>query len=91
MQNVYQIDLFNRTKNPFTSEYKIYHDGSHYIARESVKGLKRRARKRERSELVTLFDFLFDEAIKSDIATDEEKKQYRTARYQRLHRREFRS
>lgn len=76
MQNVYQIDLFNRTKNPFTSEYKIYHDGSHYIARESVKGLKRRARKRERSELVTLFDFLFDEAIKSDIATDEEKKQY---------------
>ena len=76
MQNVYQIDLFNRTKNPFTSEYKIYHDGSHYIARESVKGLKRRARKRERSELVTLFDFLFDEAIKSDIATDVEKKQY---------------
>ena len=76
MQNAYQIDLFNRKKNPFTSEYKIYHDGSHYIARESVKGFKRRARKRERSELATLFDFLFDEAIKSDIATDEEKKRY---------------
>ena len=46
MQNVYQIDLFNRTKNPFTSEYKIYHDGSHYIARKSVKGLKRKTKKR---------------------------------------------
>ena len=76
MQNFYQIDLFNRTKNPFTGEYKIYHDGSHYIARKSVKGLKRKAKKHERSELTKLFDFLFDEAIKNDIATDEEKKQY---------------
>lgn len=77
MQNVYQIDLFNRTKNPFTSEYKIYHDGSHYIARESVKGLKRRARKRERSELVTLFDFLFDEAIKAILQPTKKEAVYR--------------
>ena len=76
MQNAYQIDLFNRKKNPFTSEYKIYHDGSHYIARKSVKGLKRKTKKRECSKLTKLFDFLFDEAIKSNIATDEEKKQY---------------
>ena len=60
MQNAYQIDLFNRKKNPFTSEYKIYHDGSHYIARKSVKGLKRKTKKRECSKLTKLFDFLFD-------------------------------
>ena len=81
MQNcAYQIDLFNRKKNPFTREYKIYHDGSHYIARESVKGRNRIVNRRGRSALITLFDILYDETIKSDVATDEEKKRYITDR-----------
>lgn len=80
MQNVYQIDLFNRKKNPFTREYKVYHDGSHYIARESVKGRNRTVTRRGRSALITLFDILYDETIKNDVATDEEKKRYITDR-----------
>ena len=81
MQNyAYQIDLFNRKKNPFTREYKVYHDGSHYIARESVKGRNRTVTRRGRSALITLFDILYDETIKNDIATDEEKKRYITDR-----------
>lgn len=79
MQNyAYQTDLFNRKKNPFTREYKVYHDGSHYIARESVKGRNRTVTRRGRSALITLFDILYDETIKNDIATDEEKKRYIT-------------
>ena len=81
MQNyAYQTDLFNRKKNQFTREYKIYHDGSHYIARESVKGRNRTVTRRGRSALITLFDILYDETIKNDIATDEEKKRYITDR-----------
>ena len=81
MQNyAYQTDLFNRKKNPFTREYKVYHDGSHYIARESVKGRNRTVTRRGRSALITLFDILYDETIKNDIATDEEKKRYITDR-----------
>ena len=79
MQNyAYQTDLFNRKKNQFTREYKIYHDGSHYIARESVNGRNRTVTRRGRSALITLFDILYDETIKSDVATDEEKKRYIT-------------
>lgn len=81
MQNcAYQIDLFNRKQNPFTVEYKVYHDGSHYIARKSVKGRKKITKPRERSALITLFDILYDETIKNDVATDEEKKRYITDR-----------
>lgn len=81
MQNyAYQTDLFNRKKNSFTREYKVYHDGSHYIARESVKGRNRTVTRRGRSALITLFDILYDETIKNDIATDEEKKRYITDR-----------
>ena len=81
MQNyAYQTDLFNRKKNPFTREYKVYHDGSHYIARESVKGRYRTVTRPGRSALITLFDILYDETIKNDIATDEEKKRYITDR-----------
>ena len=81
MQNyAYQTDLFNRKRNPFTREYKVYHDGSHYIARESVKGRNRTVTRRGRSALITLFDILYDETIKNDVATDEEKKRYITDR-----------
>ena len=81
MQNyAYQTDLFNRKKNSFTREYKVYHDGSHYIARESVKGRNRTVTRRGHSALITLFDILYDETIKNDIATDEEKKRYITDR-----------
>lgn len=57
-------------------KYKIYHDGSHYIARECVKGASNIRNRSEKNDLQALFDILFDETIKNDIATEEEKKKY---------------
>lgn len=57
-------------------KYKIYHDGSHYVAREYVKGSVALRKRRGKTDLSALFDILFDEAMKSDIVSDEEKKRY---------------
>ena len=36
---------------PFNKTYKIYSDGSHYIARPQVKGIARKYKKRPQTEI----------------------------------------
>ena len=50
---------------PFDKAYKIYSDGSHYIARPRVKGIARRYKKRSQTEIDVLFDELYKVGVRS--------------------------
>lgn len=54
---------------PFKDKlYKIYSDGSHYIAREAVHTKAPKQTKRERLEIDDIFDMLYDEGVKADMS-----------------------
>lgn len=67
---------------PFEKLYKIYNDGSHYIAREAVKGISRRQREKRMTEIDELFESLYDMASKNLI--DEKNDKTKEARVKKL-------
>lgn len=68
MSTVYQQDLFERQKNPFKQEFRVFSDGSNYIARKVVRSGKRGETKRFKSDYDFLFDFIFDSVSKDYFA-----------------------
>ena len=74
--------LSDNTFCPFDKLYKIYNDGSHYIAREAVKGNPRKSRDKIVTQVDELFESLYDMASKTLI--DRNKDQTKEARIKKL-------
>ena len=66
-----QIDLFNRKANPYLKSYKIYNDGSHYIAREKSYGRCNNGRRRIKTAVDYVFDILYNQGVEQDLAGDD--------------------
>lgn len=65
---VYQYDLLERAENPFEKLYKVYSDGSNYIARRIVRNSRPKVLRHIKTDVDCLFDFLFDEVSKTYFA-----------------------
>lgn len=74
--------LSDNTFCPFDKLYKIYNDGSHYIAREAVKGNPRKSRDKIVTQVDELFESLYDMVSKTLI--DRNKDQTKEARIKKL-------
>ena len=60
---------------PFNDKtYRIYSDGSHYIARAATRAKAPKRTKREKTEIDDIFAFLYADGLKCDM-TDKELKQ----------------
>ncbi len=69
MSSPYQIGLFNdKQKNPYLKTYKIYHDGSHYIAREKIRGRSGVRIRKVKSDFEILFDLIFEQAMQTGLS-----------------------
>ena len=65
---------------PFDKAYKIYSDGSHYIARPQVKGVSRKYKKRPQTEIDVLFDELYKVGVRSVLDDSDKSMQARAAK-----------
>ena len=65
---------------PFDNVYKIYSDGSHYIARPQVKGIARKYKKRPQTEIDVLFDELYKVGVRSVLDEKDKSIEVRTAK-----------
>lgn len=65
MKKAYQYSFLSGEKSPYASEYRVYSDGSHYIARRSVRKGGRRVRPKPKvePECKIVFDLLYDQGI----------------------------
>ena len=65
---------------PFNKTYKIYSDGSHYIARPQVKGIARKYKKRPQTEIDVLFDEFYKVGVRSVLDEKDKSIETRTAK-----------
>lgn len=63
---------------PFDERYKIYSDGSHYIARRATKGISRRHPIKRPNEMDEIFEDLYKLALQSVLDGSEKTKELRT-------------
>lgn len=62
---------------PFDELYKIYNDGSHYIARRAIRGISRRKAVKRPNELDELFEDLYKLALQNVLDGSEKTKEAR--------------